>query len=72
MSLHHATIPLFWGGFLGIILAFSMLLWRRIRESPVDPVDNFGDQTSWLLLGLLLLAFFGLGALVMYVLVDFF
>lgn len=72
MNLHLATIPLFLVGFLVIVLAFSMVLWRRIREGPADPVDSLGDQTGWLLLGLLLLAFFGLGALVMYVLVDFF
>lgn len=72
MNMHLVTIPVFLAGFVATVLAFSMILWRRIREGPADHVDSFSDQTSWLLLGLLLLAFFGLGALVMYVLVDFF
>lgn len=71
MNQHLAAIPLFWAGFVVTILAFSMMLWRHIREGPYDSLDTMGDQAGWLLLALLLLAVFGLGALVMYVLVDF-
>jgi hypothetical protein len=71
MSQHFATIPVFWFGFVAATLAFLMVLWRRVLRGPPDSFDNIGDPTGWLLFGLLLLAVFGLGALVMYVLVEF-
>jgi hypothetical protein len=48
-----------------------MILWQRIRAGYSDPVDEVKDQATGLLLGLLLLAVFGLGAFVMYALIHF-
>ena len=69
MNQNFEFIPIFLAGFLAIILAFSMMLWQRIRAS--GPIDDVKDQAPLLLLGLLLLAVFGLGAFVMYALVHF-
>ena len=64
-------IPVFLASFVVIILAFSMIFWQRAQGGFSDPLDDVKDQASWLLLGLLLLAVFGLGAFVMYALVHF-
>jgi hypothetical protein len=71
MSQHLAAIPLFWFGFVATTLALLMVLWRRVLRVPPDSFEHLEDPTGWLLFGLLLLAVFGLGALVMYVLVEF-
>jgi hypothetical protein len=71
MNQNFGFIPTFLAGFVVIILAFSMILWQRIRADYSDPVDEVKDQTTGLLLGLLLLAVFGLGAFVMYALIHF-
>jgi hypothetical protein len=71
MSQHLTTIPIFWFGFVAATLTFLMVLWRRIVQVQPESFDNPEDLTAWLLFGLLLLAVFGLGALVMYVLVEF-
>ncbi|MCG3212298.1 MAG: hypothetical protein FOGNACKC_05946 [Anaerolineae bacterium] len=71
MSQSFKSIPYFLAGFVTIILVFSMILWQKLGAGPTDSIDDTNDQTIWLLLGLLLVAVFGLGAFVMYALVHF-
>jgi len=63
-------IPVFLAMLVTTIIIFCLLGWRRI----VNPTDDFSkndlDPTVWLMLGLLLVGVFGLGAFLMYALLH--
>jgi uncharacterized membrane protein len=64
-------IPYFLVSFVAVIALFCLMIWWRGRDvSHVSPGRN-QDPTAWLLIGLLLIAIFGLGAFVMFVLLRF-
>jgi len=54
----------------GLLLAIGVFCWFIQRQEIAEPTDsiehNIMDWTIWLLLGLLLVAVFGLGAFIMY------
>jgi hypothetical protein len=52
------------------IIIFCLASWRRITNLADDFSKNNFDPTVWLILGLLLVAVFGLGAFLMYALLH--
>lgn len=68
METYLELIPVFLAVFVTVILVFSVVIWRRNREKHADTAELIADHSVWLLLGLLLIAVFGLGAFVMYAL----
>lgn len=71
MGASFQLIPYFLIGLITVILTISLLIWQRVKNAPGDSIDDpLTDLSSWLLLGLLLTAVFGLGAFVMYALLQ--
>jgi hypothetical protein len=63
-------IPFFLATLVTTIIIFCLVIWRRIANLTDDfPKDDL-DPTVWLILGLLLVAVFGLGAFLMYALLH--
>jgi ABC-type amino acid transport system permease subunit len=63
-------IPVFLAMLVTTIMIFCLVIWRRLANLTVGlPKDDL-DPTVWLILGLLLVAVFGLGAFLMYALLH--
>jgi len=64
-------IPFFLTSLTLVIAIFCWFIWRREIAEPSDSANQeIVDRTIWLLLGLLLVAVFGLGAFIMYALLH--
>ena len=63
-------IPIFLVMLVTTIIIFCLASWRRIADLTDDFSKNDLDPTVWLILGLLLVAVFGLGAFLMYALLH--
>ena len=63
-------IPVFLATLVTTIIIFCLVIWRRIANLTDDFSKNDFDTTIWLILGLLLVAVFGLGAFLMYALLH--
>ncbi|MBN1221115.1 MAG: hypothetical protein JXM69_19490 [Anaerolineae bacterium] len=63
-------IPVFLATLITTIIIFCLVSWQRIVNLTDDFSKNDFDPTSWLMLGLLLVAVFGLGAFLMYALLH--
>jgi uncharacterized membrane protein YphA (DoxX/SURF4 family) len=63
-------IPVFLATLVTTIIIFCLVIWRRIANFTDDFSKNDFDTTIWLILGLLLVAVFGLGAFLMYALLH--
>ena len=62
-------IPAFLTAFVTTIIIFCLIGWRRITDFADDSKNDI-DPTTWLMLGLLLVGVFGLGAFLMYALLH--
>jgi ABC-type amino acid transport system permease subunit len=63
-------IPVFLAMLVTTIIIFCLVIWRRLANLTDGlPKDDL-DPTVWLILGLLLVAVFGLGAFLMYALLH--
>jgi hypothetical protein len=63
-------IPVFLAALVTVIILFCLVIWRRIANLTDDFSKNDLDPTVWLMLGLLLVAVFGLGVFLMYALLH--
>jgi uncharacterized membrane protein YphA (DoxX/SURF4 family) len=63
-------IPYFLALLVTLIVVFCLVIWRRITHYGNNFSDDDLDLNTWLLLGLLLVAVFGLGAFLMYALLH--
>ncbi len=63
-------IPVFLATLVITIITFCLVSWQRIANLTDDFSKNDFDPTVWLILGLLLVAVFGLGAFLMYALLH--
>ena len=63
-------IPVFLVMLVTTIVIFCLAGWRRITNLTDDFSKNDLDPTTWLMLGLLLVGVFGLGAFLMYALLH--
>jgi len=63
-------IPVFLAMLVTTIIIFCLFGWRRIVNLADDFSKNDLDPTAWLMLGLLLVGVFGLGAFLMYALLH--
>ena len=63
-------IPVFLATLVMTIIIFCLVSWRRIVNLTDDFSKSDFDPTVWLILGLLLVAVFGLGAFLMYALLH--
>ena len=65
-----SLIPVFLTVFVTTIIVFCLVGWRRIMNLTDDFPENDLGPTSWLMVGLLLVGVFGLGAFLMYALLH--
>lgn len=63
-------IPIFLVTLVITIMALCLVGWRRITNLTDEFSKNGIDPTTWLMLGLLLVGVFGLGAFLMYALLH--
>jgi hypothetical protein len=63
-------VPVFLVTLIMTIMVFCLVSWRRITNLTDDFSKNDLDPTAWLMLGLLLMGVFGLGAFLMYALLH--
>lgn len=64
-------IPYFLTLLITLIVVFCLVIWRRIAQHGNNFSEDNLDPNTWVLLGLLLVAVFGLGAFLMYALLHF-
>jgi hypothetical protein len=69
MYLH--TIPYFLAAMVVLIVGISAMLWRRGKQEDAELLGNDHNSSTWLLLGLLFVSIFALGAFVMYALLSY-
>jgi hypothetical protein len=65
------TIPYFLAAVVVLIVAISVMLWRRGQQEDSGLLGNDHNSSTWLLLGLLFVSIFALGAFVMYALLSY-
>jgi hypothetical protein len=63
-------IPVFLAMLVTTLIIFCLVSWRRIVNLTDDFSKSELDPTTWLMLGLLLVGVFGLGAFLMYALLH--
>ena len=63
-------IPVFLTTLVITVMVFCLIGWQRITRLTDDISQNSLDSTAWLMLGLLLVGVFGLGAFLMYALLH--
>jgi predicted MFS family arabinose efflux permease len=67
----YQLIPQFLIVLVVAILLLCLVAWWKSNESHHNPAEESHDPTDWLLLGLLTVAIFVLGAFAMFVLLRF-
>jgi hypothetical protein len=70
MYIYH-SIPYFLAAMVVVIVTISVTLWRRGRREDSNLSDNGHNSSTWLLVGLLFVSIFALGAFVMYALLSY-
>ena len=70
MASYH-LIPQFLIVLVVVIILLCLVVWWNTRSTHGNSTGDSRDPTTWLLLGLLTVALFGLGAFVMFVLLRF-
>ena len=70
MASYH-LIPQFLIFLVVVIILLCLVAWWKTSSTPGNSTGDSRDPTTWLLLGLLIVALFGLGAFVMFVLLRF-
>jgi ABC-type amino acid transport system permease subunit len=65
------SIPYFLAAMVVVIVTISVILWRRGKQEDSGLRENDHHSSTWLLVGLLFVSIFALGAFVMYALLSY-
>lgn len=65
------SIPYFLAAVVVLIVAISVILWRRGKQEDSKQPGDDHNSSTWVLIGLLFVSIFALGAFVMYALLSY-